>query len=151
MRAKLYANLLRLGGSAWEYIHEAQNSHPISEKETEEPGKAEALELLESFRETNRPPEEIDLGVITGQDVCRRLDYDLWDFKTVPYPFSNAARSKGEGVLEGSSVTLIGDDRVFQVVRVSYEEESVRIRSEDSKEFIVPWALVELCEEECSS
>lgn len=143
MRAKLYANLLRLGGSAWEYIRQVQNSRPISVKEIGEPGKAEALELLESFRDSNRPPDEIDLGVITGADVSRRLDYDLRDFKVIPYPFSDAARSNGDGVLEGSYVTLIGDDRVFEVVRVSWEQESVRIRSDDNKEFTVPWGLLQ--------
>lgn len=148
MRAKLYINQMKIGGSAWEYICEARNSRPIQMKEIREPGKTEALELLKSFEDSNNPPEEIDLGVITVKDVNRRLDYDLRDFKVIPYPFSDAARSKGEGIREGCYVTLLGDDRVFEVVRVSYEQESVRIRSDDNKEFVVPWRLVQLCEEE---
>ena len=142
MKAKIYANQLKIDGTAREYIREVQNSRHIPVKETGEPKKAEALGILETFQNHNEPPEEIDIGVITGENMNWQLDNDLMDFRNLPYFFSDAARSKGEGIMEGDSVSLLGDDRVFKVIRISYESESVRIRSEDDFDFTVPWRLI---------
>jgi hypothetical protein len=142
MKARLFVNQLRTDGTALEYIRQVQNSRHISMNQTGEPKKAEALGVLEAYQDSNQPPEEIDLGVITGKDMNRQLEYDLSDFRVIPYFFSDAARSKGEGIAEGDAVSLPGDDRIFKVIRISYESESVRIRSEDDFDFTVPWRLI---------
>src|SRR5271157_4032750 len=135
MKARLFVNQLRIDGTALEYIRQVQNSRHISMNQTGEPKKAEALGVLEAYQDSNKPPDEIDLGVITGKDVNRQLEYDLMDFRILPYFFSDLARSKGEGIAEGDSVSLLGDDRIFEVIRISYESESVRIRAEDDFDF----------------
>ncbi len=142
MRAKLWANQMKIGGTAQEYIRQVQNSRHISVNQTGEPKKAEALGVLEAYQENNKPPEELDIGIITGKDMNWQLDNDLMDFRVIPYFFSDLARSKGEGIMEGDSVSLLGDDRIFEVIRISYESESVRIRAEDDFDFIVPWRLI---------
>ena len=142
MKAKIYANQMRLGGTAQEFIRQVQNSRHIPVNQTGEPKKAEALGVLEAYQDSNKPPEEIDLGVITGKDMNWQLDNDLMDFRVFPYFFSDLARSKGEGIAEGDSVSLLGDDRIFEVIRISYESESVRIRAEDDFDFTVPWRLI---------
>ncbi len=142
MRAKLSINQMKIGGSAWEYIRQVQNSRHIPVNQTGEREKAEALGILESFQDCNKPPEDIDLGIITGENVNRQLEYDLLDFKVIPYFFSELARSQGEGIAEGYSVSLLGDDRSFEVVRISYESESVHLRDSSGNGFLVPWQLV---------
>ncbi len=142
MRAKLSINQMKMGGTALEYIRQVQNSRHISVNQTGEPKKAEALGILETFGVHNEPPEEIDIGVITGENMNWQLDNDLMDFKVIPYFFTDAARSKGEGIAEGDCVSLLGDDRIFKVIRISYESESVRIRAEDDFDFTVPWRLI---------
>ena len=142
MEAKIYANQMKIGGTALEYIRQVQNSSHILVNQSGEPKKAEALGVLEAYQDSNKPAEEIDLGIITGKDVNRQLDYDLLDFKVKPYVFTDDARSKGEGVAEGDLVSLLGDDRVFKVIRISFESESVRILAENDLDFTVPWHLV---------
>ena len=142
MRAKLWANHMKIGGTAQEYIRQVQNSRHIQVNRTGEPKKAEASGVLEAYLDSNKPPDEIDLGIITGKDVNRQLDNDLMDFRILPYLFSDAAKSNGEGIAEGDSVSLLGDDRVFKVICISYESESVRIRAEDDFDFTVPWRLI---------
>ncbi len=142
MRAKLSINQMRIDGTAREYIRQVQNSRHVPANQTGEREKAEALGILETFENHNEPPEEIDMGVITGENMNWQLDNDLMDFRVIPYFFTDAARSKGEGIAEGDSVSLLGDDRIFKVIRISYESESVRIRSEDDFDFTVPWRLI---------
>ncbi|MGO9566619.1 MAG: hypothetical protein ACLP5H_03660 [Desulfomonilaceae bacterium] len=141
MRAKLWANQMRLGGSAWEYIRGVEKTRHIPVNQTGEREKAEAQGILESFQDTIKPSEEIDLGVITGKDMNWQLDNDLMDFRVIPYFFTDAARSNGEGIAEGYSASLLGDDRRFEVIRISYESESVHLRDSDGNEYLVPWQL----------
>jgi len=143
MKAKLYANQMRIGGPASEFIREAESPPHTPVKETSEPKKAEALEILESLEDTMKPQDEIDLGIMNGEFLNRRLDHELTQFKVIPYFFSHSARSRGEGLREGDSVYLLGDDRLFYVVLISYESESVRIRDDSDNEFVVPWSLVQ--------
>ncbi len=142
MKARIYANQLRIGGTAREYIRQVQNSRHIPVNKTDEPKKAEALGILETFGDHNEPPEEIDIGVITGKNMNWQLDNDLMDFRNLPYFFSDTAKSNGEAIAEDDSVSLLGDDRVFKVIRISYESESVRIRTDDDFDFTVPWRLI---------
>ena len=142
MKAKIYANQMRLGGTAQEFIREVQNSRHAPVNGTGEPKKAEALGILETFQNHNEPPEEIDIGVITGENMNWQLDKDLMDFRMLPYFFSDAARSNGEGIAEDDFVSLLGDDRVFKVIRISYESESTQIRDEHGNDFVVPWRLI---------
>ncbi len=142
MKARLFVNQLRTDGTALEFIRQVQNSRHISMNQTGEPKKAEALGVLEAYQDSNNPPEEIDLGIITGENMNRQLDYDLLDFQVIPYFFTDAARSKGEGIAAGDAVSLLGDNRVFKVIRIFYESESVRIRAEDDFDFTVPWRLI---------
>ncbi len=141
MKAKIYANQMRIGGTAQEFIRQVQNSRHIPVNRTGEPKNAEALGILETFGVHNEPPEEIDIGVITGENMNWQLDNDLMDFKVIPYFFTNDARYRGEGIAEGDSVSLLGDDRSFEVVHVSYESESVHLRDSDGNEYLVPWQL----------
>ena len=142
MKAKIYANQLRIDGTAREYIRQVQNSRHISVYQSGEREKAQALGILETFENHNEPPEEIDIGVITGENMNWQLDNDLMDFRNLPYFFSDDARTRGEGIAEGDSVSLLGDDRIFEVIRISYESESVRIRAENDNDFTVPWRLI---------
>ncbi len=142
MRAKLCVNQLKLGGSAWDYIRQVQEARQIPAKEPDPTQEAEAREILESFKETMKPPEEIDLGIITGEKIIRRLDSDLVDARVLPYYFSDEATRRGEGITKGSKVTLVGDDRIFEVLTVSYPDESLLIRDDKDNEFIIPWGLV---------
>lgn len=148
MNAKLCINRIRIGGPAWEFIRQVQNARHIPESETSAPEQAEARGLLESFHDANKPPEEIDLGTITGEKMLQEMDRYLVELRALPYFFSDAAKSKGEGITEGSLVTLLGDERIFEVLRISYEQESVRLRDDDDNEFVVPWRLVRPLENE---
>ena len=148
MKTRIYANHLRIGGSASEFIREVEGSHRTPVKENGEPKKVEAFEILESFQENNKDPNEIDLGIMDGKFLNRRLEYGLKEFKVIPYFLSAEARAKGEGISEGSPVTLVGDERIFRVVCVLYEQESVRLEDENHNEFLVPWGLIRRCTEE---
>ena len=142
MKAKLYVNQMRIGGPAREFIREVENPRRTSVKETSEPKKAEALDILESFQDNDKDPNEIDLGIMDGEFLNRRLDKELTEFKVLPYFFTDAARSKGEGISNGSYVRITGDDRNFRVLRVLYEQEAVRLEDENRNEFVVPWSLI---------
>ena len=142
MKARLFVNQLRIDGTAREYIRQVQNSRHISVYQSGEREKAQALGILETFENHNEPPEEIDIGVITGENMNWQLDNDLMDFRNLPYFFSDAAKSNGEGISEGDSVSLLGDDRRFEVVHISFESESFHLRAEDDVDFTVPWRLI---------
>jgi hypothetical protein len=129
MKARILANSLKIGGLAWEYIKEIENSRHIPAKETDAPKKAGALEILESFQENDRDSNDIELGIMDGEYLNRRLEYGLKEFKVIPC------------FKEGDSAYLLGDDRLFDVVHISYESESVQLR-DDKDEFVVPWHLV---------
>jgi len=117
-------------------------------KETKESKTTDATEILESFQENNKDPNEIDLGLMDGQFLNRRLDNELTEFKFLPYFLTDAARANGEGVFEGSLVSLLGDDRMFRLVRVLYEQEAIRIEDQNHNEFVVPWGLIRPLPEE---
>ncbi len=89
-----------------------------------------------------KPQDEIDLGIMDGEFLNRRLDKELTEFKVLPYFFTDAARSRGEGISKGSYVRITGDDRNFRVLRVSYEQESIRLEDENHNEFVVPWNII---------
>jgi len=148
MKAKLYAKQLKIGGPASEFIQEAEDSRNTSVKENSEPKKAAAMEMLESLEDTMKPQDEIDLGIMDGGFLNRRLDNELTEFKVIPYFLTNEARAKGEGLREGDSTYLLGDDRIFDVVLISYESESIRLRDDNDNEFVVPWSLIRPCADE---
>ena len=142
MKAKLYANQMRIGGPASEFIREVEDSRHTSVKETDAPKKAGATKILESLHKNDENPNEIDLGIMTGEFLNRRLDNELTEFKVIPYFLTDEARSKGEGISKGSYVRISGDDRNFRVLRVLYEQEAVRLEDENHNEFVVPWSLI---------
>jgi|SRR5208283_2632773 len=148
MKPKIHASKIRIGGPAWEFIREVENSRHTSVKETDAPKKDGATEILESFHKNDENPNEIDLGIMDGEFLNRRLEYGLKEFKVIPYFLSAEARAKGEGISEGSPVTLVGDERIFRVVCVLYEQEAVRLEDENYNEFLVPWGLIRRCTEE---
>jgi hypothetical protein len=142
MKPKIHASQIRIGGPAWEFIREVENSRHTSVKETDVPKKDGATEILESFQENDKDPNEIDLAIMDGEFLNRRLDKELTEFRVVPYFLTEEARSKGEGIREGDSAYLLGDDRIFDVVHISYESESIRLRDDNENEFVVPWHLL---------
>ena len=148
MKTRIYANHLRIGGSASEFIREVEGSHRTPVKENGEPKKVEAFEILESFQENKKDPNEIDLGIMDGKFLNRRLEYGLKEFKVIPLYLTDEARAKGEGIYEGSSVTLVGDERIFRVVCVLYEQEAIRLEDENRNGFVVPWGLIRPYKEE---
>src|SRR5208283_1679535 len=127
MKARLYLNQLTNGSVARDFIKFVKGACPNPVKETKESKTTDATEILESFQDNDKDPNEIDLGIMNGEFLNRRLDHELTQFKVIPYFFSHFARSRGEGLREGDSVYLLGDDRLFYVVLISYESESVRI------------------------
>jgi hypothetical protein len=95
-----------------------------------------------------KPPEELNIGILTGERVIRQMDNDLVDVQVLPYFFSDEAVRRGEGITKGSKVTLLGDDRIFEVLTVSCRDESLLIRDDNNNEFIIPWGLVRPLEQE---
>ena len=84
--------------------------------------------------------------ILTGKNVIRAMDEEMTEL-CIPFEYSAAARETGRGIIEGSLVMIPGDDRVFEVVKVWYEYESVRIGDpEDPKgvQYVLPWSMVKL-------
>ena len=142
MKARLYLNHVKSGSMARDFIKFVKGACPNPVKETKESKTTEATEILESFHQNDQNPNEIDLGIMNGEFLNRRLDNELTEFKVVPYFLTEEARSKGEGIREGDSAYLLGDDRIFDVVHISYESESIRLRDDNENEFVVPWHLL---------
>ena len=143
MKARLVVSGINTGDTARNYIRQVENSRHIPVKETGEPEMAACQEILESFRDHNKPTDEIDIGTLTGKNVNRQLEKDLLAIRGIPYIYTDYARSRGEGVAEGDLVSLLGDDRIFELIRISHASESVRIRDKErDEEFRVPWRLI---------
>jgi hypothetical protein len=142
------ANQMKIRGSAMEYIRQVHEARQIPSREPDEPQKAGALGILESLEDTMKPPEELNIGILTGERVIRQMDNDLVDVQVLPYFFSDEAVRRGEGITKGSKVTLLGDDRIFEVLTVSCRDESLLIRDDNNNEFIIPWGLVRPLEQE---
>jgi len=141
MRAKLWANQMKIGGSAWEYLRLVRNASSRPPKAVDESQGKEAQEILESVREQDNSGYELDID-ITGNNLIGQMDRDFEDMGLIPYFFSNAAREAGETISAGSRVSIPGDERQFRTVAISRRKGSVRIRDAAGSEYLIPWQLV---------
>jgi len=85
MKAKLYANQMRIGGPASEFIREAESPSHIPVKETSEPKKAEAVEILELWLVRHgETPSSRDYEFLTDIRLsCLRVLWHRWIFKVL--------------------------------------------------------------------
>jgi hypothetical protein len=152
MRAKTFTCLARTGPVARDFIQSARNNKPSSaHPTTESTTAAGALKVLESFRNQRRQQES---GyILNGKRVIKAMDEQMQDF-SLPFEFTATARSLGRGITEGSLVVIPGDDRVFRVLRIWYEHESVRVGDCDDPrgpQYVVPWRMIRLVQREGDS
>jgi hypothetical protein len=142
MRAKLYANRLKIKGAAWEYLRLVRSSSPKPTKKIDESHGREAQEILETIEKQN-PPEDLDIN-IPGKTLIDQMDRDFEDMGLVPYWFTDLARSRGEAIHPGSHVFIVGDPsgKTYRTIQVSYDQQSVRVRDAEENEFVLPWEMV---------
>jgi|SRR5271157_4050223 len=140
MRAKLWANQMKIGGSAWEYLRLVRNSIRIPTKAVEESHGRDAQKILESGRQQDNSGYELDIN-IEGKSLIDQMDKDFESVGLVPYHFSKPAAEAGEDISLGSYVIIPHDDRQFRVVAVSRRKGSVRIRDASGNEYLIPWQL----------
>ncbi len=140
MRAKLWANQMKIGGSASEYLRLVRKANPIPTKAVEESHGREAQEILESARKQDNSGYELDIN-IEGKNLIDQMDRDFENLGLVPYFFSNAARAAGKAISVGSHVSIPHDDRKFRVVSISRRYGTVHLRDANGNEYLIPWQL----------
>ena len=140
MRAKLFINQMKIGGTAREYIRLVKNASPIPTKGMDESHRKEAQGILESVREQDNYGYELDID-ISGRNLIDQMDKDFESVGLVPYHFSKAAAEAGQGISLGSYVIIPGDDRKFRTVAISRRRGAVRIQDAEGNEYVVPWQL----------
>lgn len=145
MRARTVISLINTGTAARDFIQLARGSKPTQVSAITENTSAEAAEVLESFRShSRRPGAEY---ILNGKRVIKAMDEQLEDLG-LPFEFTATARSLGKGISEGSLVVIPCDDRVFRVLRIWYEYQSLRIGDlEDPRgpQYVLPMSMVKLC------
>ncbi len=139
MKAKLFVNQMRLGGSAWEYLRLVRNANPIPPKAIEESHGREAQEILESAREQDNSGYELDIN-IEGKNLIDQMDRDFESVGLIPYHFSKAA-AKEDAISVGTRVSIPHDDRQFRVVSIFRRYGAVSLRDADGNEYLIPWQL----------
>jgi len=152
MKARIVKSILDTGSAARDYIRlvcgrKQPSVRPVVEDEIP----AAAPEVLESFRNQRRQQES---GyILNGKRVIKAMDEQMGDF-CLPFEFTATARSLGRGITEGSLVVIPGDDRVFEVLRVWYENQSVRIGDPEDPngvQYVVPWRMIRLVQQKGDS
>jgi len=141
MRAKLFVNQMRIGGSASEYLRLVRNASLIPTKAVDESHGREAQEILESVRKQDDSGYELDID-ISGKNLIDQMDKDFESVGLIPYHFSKAAAEAGEDISLGTYVIIPHNDRQFRVVSISRRKGSVRIRDASGNEYLIPWQLV---------
>ncbi len=141
MKAKIYANQLRIDGTALEYIRLVKKASPIPRKEMDESHRIEAKEIIESVKEQDNSGYELDIN-IEGKNLIDRMDNDFEDMGLVPYHFSKSAAEAGEYISLGTYVIIPHDDRKFRTVAISKRHGAVRLRDANGNEYLLPWQLV---------
>jgi hypothetical protein len=152
MKARIIRGLIDTGSAARDFIRLVSGckSSPVG-LVTKDETLAGAPGVLETFR-NHRRKRESDY-ILTGRRVIEAMDEQMTDF-SVPFEFTATARSLGKGIVEGSLVVIPGDDRVFRVLRIWYEHESVRIGDlEDPRgpQYVVPWRMIRLVQQKRDS
>jgi hypothetical protein len=142
MKARIYANQMRSGAAARDFIRLARSASSRPTKGMDESHSREAQEILESIREQEDSRYELDID-ITGKNLIGQMNSHFDDLGLVPYFFSNAALASGEAISVGSRVSIPADDRRFRVVSISRRDGAVRIRDAKGNEYLVPWQLVQ--------
>jgi len=151
MKARFFTSLASTGNLAKEYIELTCGKKPIPLGRITKNTTAEAAQVLESFRSHRRQPAA--QYILNGKRVIKAMDEQLEDLG-LPFEFTSTARSLGKGIMEGSLVVIPGDDRVFRVLRIWYEHESVRIGDlEDPRgpQYVVPWRMIRLVQQKGDS
>ncbi len=115
---------------------------PIIEEETP----TGASEVLESFRNHGR--QSWSQYILTGKNVITAMDEQLQDMGFVPYLLSRDSKGFADRVTRGSFVSLPGDDHRFRVVKILWERESIRLRDDEGREYVVPWKIIKPWDEE---
>jgi hypothetical protein len=126
-------------------IRKRKTSHvrPVAENQTP----TDASEVLREFRIHSKADEP--QYILTGKNVIRAMDEEMTDM-CIPFEYSVAAREAGKGIIEGSLVMIPGDERVFKVIRIWYEYESIRIADPDDPkgvQYVLPWGMVRLLDQ----
>jgi hypothetical protein len=142
MKAKLYVNQMKLGGSAQEYLQQVKRA-PRATKAIEESRKGGAQEILQTVQAQENFRYELDIN-IQGKDLIHQMNEDFEFTGLIPYFFNKTAHATGEGIRTGDRVMIPYDDRKFIMLSVSCRNGSCRIRYEDGdSEYVVPWVLVQ--------
>ena len=141
MRARIFINEMRSGAAARDYLRLVKGGLVRPMQEAKEPSRCEAQDILESIRNQTQPYEpDID---IEGQTLLKQMDSDLEDFGVVPYWYSEAAKSRGEGIYPGVSVIIAADPlRVeYRTIEVSFSHRAIRV-TDGEHEYVLPWDMV---------
>ena len=139
MRARLIKSLIDTGAVARDFIRLVCRSKPTPEKRVvEDTDRAGASQVLEAYRSEKGPPEA--LGLLTGRRVIAAMDEQLRD---TGWPYaSSAGQEFADWVTRGSFVSLPGDDRRYEVLKILWEREAIRVRDNTGAEYIVPWKII---------
>jgi hypothetical protein len=141
MKARLFVNILKRGHVAADYVRLVESTPHQSSTVIDNHNRGQAQQILETVQNCNQPDYELDVN-IAGKDLIWQLDHDFESIGLVPYFFSNAACSAGEGIAVGSCVSIPGDDRQFRTVAISRPSGAVCLRDAEGNEYVVPWQLV---------
>ena len=144
MKAKLVINRLRTGDIARNYIRlvkESQPRHlPVEADDASTTVKAQAI--LETIESQNQP-DDLDIS-IEGKDLIKHMDQSGLTDLTIPYWYTEMARSRGEAICPGVHVIITGDPsrEEYETIHVSFGHEATRIRDTKGNEFVLPWDMV---------
>ncbi|MGO9116847.1 MAG: hypothetical protein ACLQPD_04455 [Desulfomonilaceae bacterium] len=148
MKARIVKSLIDTGGAARDFIRLVRGRKQSCVKSSAENKKGNgASGVLEAFRIHSKADEP--QYILTGKNVLRAMDEQMTEL-CVPFEYSVAAREVGRGIIKGSLVMIPGDDRVFEVVKVWYEYESIRIGDPEDPngvQYVLPWNMVRLLDQ----
>lgn len=141
MKARLLVNSIGTGDRARDFLRLVRGPRYLHRAETLGESRREARAILETAQNQTQPYEpDID---IEGRTLISQMTTDLEDFGLVPYWYSEAARSRGEGIYPGVSVIIAADPlrTIYRTVEISFSSRSIRV-SDGKNEFILPWDMV---------
>ncbi len=141
MNARLLINVISTGDRARDYVRLVKGPRHRPPVECRGESRREAQTILETIQDQNQPYEP-DIN-IQGQVLINQMDSDLQDFGVVPYWYSGAARSRGEGIYPGVLIIISGDParKRYRTTGVSFRRQAVRIKDAEGNEFVLPWEM----------
>ncbi|MGO9570404.1 MAG: hypothetical protein ACLP5H_22965 [Desulfomonilaceae bacterium] len=134
MKARIIKSIISTGSVATDFIRLVcgRNQPPVRLVD-EDKTRDGATELLEVFRNHRR--KRVSDYILTGQRVITAMDEQLRDYRSAGEQFA-------DWVTRGCSVGISGDDRRFTVIEMCWEEEAIRVRSDEGQDYVIPFSLI---------